>query len=154
VTEPKNCLATAYDPVFGHGYSPLDCDVDNYQDAKMMACGFGEGGIRVFDVRDIEHPHEIAYYKPPAVGAQPRPGSPYQTFLNVPGIDSLSSKYHTADAVDYARFVDDAREIWFTSYDNGFQVLKFSDEFVAREKSLFTPKKTCYGGLRPPHGCP
>lgn len=153
VTEPKNCLATAYDPVFGHGYSPLDCDFDNYQDAKMMACGFGEGGIRVFDVRDIKHPHEIAYYKPPAVGAEPRPASPYQTFLNVPGISSLSSKYHTADAVDYARFMNGGREVWFTSYDNGFQVLKFSDEFVVKEKSLFAPKQTCFGGMRPPHGC-
>lgn len=153
VTEPKSCLATAYDPVFGHGYSPLDCDVDDYQDARMMVCGFGESGIRVFDVRDIEHPREIAYYKPPAVGAAPRPASPYQTFRNVPGITSLSSKYHTASAVDYARFTHDAREIWFTSYDNGFQVLKFSDEFVAREKNLFAPRKTCYGGMRPPHGC-
>ncbi|MBL8271364.1 hypothetical protein, partial [Steroidobacter sp.] len=47
VHEPKNCLATAHDPVFGHGYSPLYCEPDNYQDAKKMVCGFAEGGVRV-----------------------------------------------------------------------------------------------------------
>ncbi len=70
MNEVKNCLATAYEPRYGFGYSALTCDVDNYQDAKMMACTFSEGGLRVFDIRDVKHPRELAYYKPPA--AEPR----------------------------------------------------------------------------------
>jgi len=28
-------------------------------------------------------------------------------------------------------------EIWFASSDNGFQIVRFSDDFVSREKALF-----------------
>lgn len=154
VHEPKNCLATAHDPVFGHGYSPLYCEPDNYQDAKKMVCGFAEGGVRVFDVRDVKKPREIAYYKPPAVGNAPRAASPYQTFRDVPGITSRATKFHTADGVVYPAFAKGGKEIWFTSFDNGFQVLRFSEALMAREKELFAEPETCYGGLRPKHGCP
>lgn len=150
VQDPKNCLATAYDPVISHGYSPLNCDIDNYQDAKMMVCGFTEGGVRVFDIRDIKRPREIAYYKPPAVGAAVRAASPYQH----EGAASPAAKYHTADAIAYPRFARGAKEIWFSSFDNGFQVLRFSQELLEREKALFSDLETCYGGLRPMHGCP
>ncbi|MBL8266410.1 MAG: hypothetical protein JNL55_08515, partial [Steroidobacter sp.] len=154
VHEPKNCLATAHDPVFGHGYSPLYCEPDNYQDAKKMVCGFAEGGVRVFDVRDVKKPREIAYYKPPAVGNAPRAASPYQTFRDVPGITSRATKFHTADGVIYPGFARGGKEIWFTSFDNGFQVLRFSAALLAKEKELFAEPETCYGGLRPKHGCP
>jgi hypothetical protein len=154
VHEPKNCLATAYDPVFGHGYSPLNCEPDNWQDARKMVCGFAEGGVRVFDVRDVKRPREIAYYKPPAVGSEPRAASPYQTFREVSGMTARANKFHSADGAIYPAFAKGGREVWFTSFDNGFQVLRFSDALVTREKELFAEIPTCFGGLRPPHGCP
>jgi len=137
VHDPKNCLATAIDPVFGHGYAPLNCDIDNPKDAKLMVCSFSEAGVRVFDIRDIKRPREIAYYKPPAVGAAPRAASPYQTFRDIESVSSVATKYHSADSSSNARFAKGGKEIWFSSYDNGFQVVRFSDELLEREKELF-----------------
>ncbi len=153
VHEPKNCLAIAHDPSFDAAYSPGYCDVDDYQDAKMMVCTFNNSGVRVFDIRDVYHPREIAYYKPPAVGAAPRKASLHQTFRET-GITWGESKYHTADPPISAYFARGGKEIWFTSEDNGFQILRFSDELMAREKDLFTRDITCDGKLRGPHGCP
>lgn len=154
VHEPRNCLATAYDPVYSHGYSPLICDVDNYQDARMMVCAFTEGGVRVFDIRDVKHPREIGYYKPPAVGSAPRAASPYQTFRDVSKTTSKATRFHSADATAHPFFANGAREVWFSSFDGGFHAVRFSDAFVAKEKDLFDGIKTCYSGLRPVHGCP
>jgi LVIVD repeat len=154
VQDAKNCLATAYDPVYGHGYSPLNCNVDNYQDARMIVCSFAEGGVRVFDIRDVMHPKEIAYYKPAAVGDAPRPGSPYQTFRDISGSRSGALKFHSADGVSDTAFARDGKEIWITSFDGGFHVLRFSDRFMTKEKGLFARTDTCDGGLRTPHGCP
>jgi hypothetical protein len=154
VQDPEHCLATAYDPVYSHGYSPLICDVDNYQDARLMVCAFAEGGIRVFDIRDVKRPREIAYYKPAAVGSAPRAASPYQTFRDVSGTTSKATRFHSADAVTHPFFANNAREVWFSSFDGGFQVVRFSDVLIAKEKDLFSGSRSCYGGLRSPHGCP
>jgi hypothetical protein len=149
ITEPKNCLATAYDRPYHKGYGPTACDVDDYQDAKMMVCGFGLGGVRVFDIRDVKQPREIAYYKPPAVGDAPRKASAFQPFRHIPG----TMTFHSADVVLYAYFANGGKEIWFLSTDNGFQVLRFSDELMAREKGLFDRDITCGGKLRGRYGC-
>lgn len=39
------------------------------------------------------------------------------------------AKDMTADPVTVPRFRKDVREIWFISSDNGFQIVRFSDEF-------------------------
>ena len=51
-------------------------------------------------------------------------------------------------------FAKGGREIWFTSFDNGFQVIRFSDALLKKERAVFSGMETCYGGLRPLHGCP
>jgi hypothetical protein len=153
VSEPKNCLAVAHDPVYSsQGYAAANCDVDNHQDARMMVCAYGEAGVRVFDIRNIHQPREIAYYKPPAVGSEPRLGSQYRVDLEPPQA-SLRRRYHTGDSVASAFFAKGGKEIWFTSYDNGFQVVRFSDELIAREKELFNRDNTCGGKLRGRYGC-
>jgi hypothetical protein len=152
VHDPANCPAIAHDPVFGMGYGSTHCDVDNYQDAKLIACGFFEGGLRVFDIRDVKKPREIAYYKPPAVWAQPRLASYFPTFRDT-GPQTGPGKVHTADGVTVPVFAKDRKEIWFTSLDNGFQVVRFSDELMEREKVLFA-RPLCKAGERRSHrGC-
>jgi hypothetical protein len=135
VDEPKYCALTASEPRFAYGYDPLDCDVDNYKDAKMMVCGFSEGGVRVFDIRDVKHPREIAYYKPPATGCAPRAGSLFQAYLDTSGLPG--ARFHSTDDGEYPLFAKGGKEIWFVSFDNGAQVLRFSDEFMKRHKDLF-----------------
>jgi len=102
----------------------------------MLACAFQNGGLRVFDIRDLSRPKEIAYFKPPAVR---------KAFL--PGSGSLTQAVdRTSDKISgFARFkkvpANGRRgremQIWFVSDGNGFQVVRFSDAFTAAHKDLF-----------------
>jgi hypothetical protein len=102
----------------------------------------------------VKHPREIGYYKPPAVGSAPRAASPYQTFRDVSQTTSKATRFHSGDAIAHVNFADGGKQVWFTSFDGGFQVVRFSDAFLSKEKALFADRKTCFNGLRPPHGCP
>jgi hypothetical protein len=59
-----------------------------------------------------------------------RAAAPHQEFL--PG-----AKDHTADQVMFPKFRQGGREIWFNSWDNGFQVVRFTDAFVTSHKDMF-----------------
>lgn len=48
------------------GYDPHYCTVDRQDDPQALACGWGQSGVRVFDVRNPDDIHEIAYFNPPA----------------------------------------------------------------------------------------
>jgi hypothetical protein len=82
------------------------------------------------------HPKEIAYYKPPAPGTTFLPGS--GTWL--PGINATFDK-----VAGYMRFKkvpaneSHGRELqlWFVSNGNGFQILRFSNQFQSAHKALF-----------------
>ncbi|MBL8270029.1 hypothetical protein [Steroidobacter sp.] len=152
IQDPKHCLVAANEPFYDFGYSGYNCDFDNFQDAKLMACASFQAGLRVFDISNIKQPRELAYYKPPAVGVAPRAASPYQSFRDT-GITTGATKYHSADGVTNVKFANNAREVWFVSWDNAFQVVKFSDELIAREKALFGRDNTCGGKLRDRKGC-
>src|SRR4029434_2500962 len=146
VSDPANCsaLLAVTPPDFpgtapgtnlpaGSGttnYSIETCVADNPDDAKMLACSFQHAGLRIFDIRDLSHPKEIAYWKPPAVRTevQPSSGSWAQ------GVD------RTVDKISHwVRWRKHGRElhIWTVSDGNGFQVLRFTDHFKARHKNLF-----------------
>lgn len=111
-------------------YSEETCVADNPDDAKMLACSFQHAGLRIFDIRDLSHPKEIAYWKPPAVRTevQPSSGSWAQ------GVDRTVDKI-----AHWARWRKHGRElhIWTVSDGNGFQVLRFTNHFKAQYKDLF-----------------
>jgi hypothetical protein len=138
VSDPARCEAVKYDPAFGYKYGSEVCSPDNDADAHVLACAYFEGGVRVFDIRNPAQPREIAYYKPPAVGNAFRAANPIQTQGMIAG-GQKGSTARTADMVIRPTFhgKGDNLEIWFNSLDNGFQVLRFTDEFKAREKDLF-----------------
>jgi hypothetical protein len=150
VDDPKNCASEAPQPRL-RGYMGMYCDVDNYQDGRMMACSLAESGVRVFDIRDVRHPREIAYYKPPAAGAAVRKASGFQAYLDDSG--TLQGSYHGADMTGSLFFANGDKQIWFTSIDNGAQIVGFSKELMQREKNLFTRDNSCKGKLRDIHGC-
>jgi hypothetical protein len=102
----------------------------------MLACGFQNGGLRVFDIRDLSRPKEIAYFKPPAVRRTFLPGSGSWT----QGVDRTYDKIS-----GLARFTKmppngtrgREMQIWFVSDGNGLQTVRFSDAFTAAHKDLF-----------------
>ena len=154
VSDNSSCPVLLNDPPdVGAGipaYNEERCVPNRYNNPTMLACGFQNAGLRVFDIRDLEHPREIAYYKP---------GAPRTTFL--PGSGSWGPKVDlTVDRLaGYARFYTRVPgngkangvgngigqgngngtqlEIWTVSDGNGFQILRFTDNFKAQHKDLF-----------------
>lgn len=123
VHDPANCPLTLPDLPFMpsvFGYDSHYCKVDNPKNAKLLACSYFGAGVRVFDIRDPYTPKEIAYYKPPARRTAFKPGSQLANRVPDRTNDWASSN------IRFVRHEDDL-QLWFTSQDNGFQVVKFTN---------------------------
>ena len=139
VSDNANCELILNDPpeVGGGiiGYHVERCVPDRPSNPTMLACAFQQGGLRVFDIRDLSRPKEIAYYKSPAMRTAFLPGSGSWS----PGVDRTTDR-----TAGYPRWVkvpaneEHGRElhIWFVSDANGFQIVRFTNDFLEREKSL------------------
>jgi hypothetical protein len=125
VHDPANCSLVLDDnPQASFAYDSHYCTVDNPNNAKLVGCGYFGSGLRVFDIRDPYHPKEIAYYKPPARRTEVRLGSNWWPRLPDRTIDWASSN------VRFFRHKGDL-QIWFTSQDNGFQIVRFTNRLMA-----------------------
>jgi hypothetical protein len=123
VHDPANCPVILNDPPDRYSYSSHYCGVDNVHNATLVACSFRESaGLRVFDIRDPFHPREIAYYKPPARRTEVRPGSVF--YRDCGGCDRTTDQLPSS-----IRFRKHRGEthLWFTSQDNGFQIVRFTN---------------------------
>ncbi len=145
IDDPKNCAALANDPGFttsSFGYSTHYCTADNRDDTHLVACSRHEAGIRVFDVMDLANPKEVAYYKPPIHTGANIPGS---------GINGTASRTYDWNK-SHSRFLNrNGRiELWTTSADNGFQVLKFEDNLTQRYGFLFEKVPTSLSTITVP----
>jgi len=123
VSDPANCSKVLSD-VDRYSYSSHYCGVDNVKDPTIVACTWREGGLRVFDIHDPAHPSEIAYYKPPARRTAFLPGSIFYTDTSTATTNGDRTADQTASNV---RFVPEKKELWFTSQDNGFQIVRFTN---------------------------
>lgn len=93
-------------------YDSHYCNVDIPHDPTILACSNFQSGLRVFDIRDVSHPREIAYFNPGGDGTR-APGSFGGTYAG----------YASAQP----RIVPERAEIWFTDQDRGFYVVRFSN---------------------------
>ncbi|HUS24261.1 MAG TPA: hypothetical protein VM369_04885 [Candidatus Binatia bacterium] len=112
---PQNAAEAAADGAAGIiQYDGHYCSVDRTVDPTAVACGYAWSGVRVFDIRDVAHPKEIAYYIPPAKTE-----------------DRAGSQTAAADRADkctaQVRFVAERGELWTTCQNNGFLVLRFTN---------------------------
>ena len=117
-------------------YSTERCVPNAQLDAKIMACSLQNGNLRVLDIRDVHNVKEVAYWKPPAVRTEVRPNAGSW----VPGVDRTVDKI-----AGWARWVkatgangQPELQLWTVSDGNGFQVLRFSDNFRTVYKDLYT----------------
>jgi hypothetical protein len=133
IDDPANCPIILNDPPHIISASSHYCGVDKLENPKMVACTFREAGLRVFDIHDLSHPREIAYYKPRARRTEVRPGSVFWGPQYANGGDRIDDQ--TPTDVRFKKYKGEL-QLWFTSEDNGFQILKFSDHFKKVEPGM------------------
>jgi len=142
VHDPKNCSKFLSEPPELASVSPtgtksfanLDysterCAIDRPINPTLAACGSRGTGTRVYDIRDPLQPAEIAYWKGPAPRTAFLPGSGSWA----PGTDRTVEKQ-----AGLARFVKvpaangkgHELNLWIVGDGNGFQVLRFTDDFL------------------------
>jgi hypothetical protein len=89
------------------GYQGHYCSLPSRVNPHIVACSFIMSGLRVFDIRDLEHPREAAYFNKPLI-----PGTT-STYPNKAGAFAMS-----APAYDPA-----THDIWYTDGNSGFYVV-------------------------------
>jgi hypothetical protein len=108
VNQPADHAAASGDPGAlspVQGYAAHYCNLDSDVDPTVVACSFITSGLRVFDVTDLAHPKEIAYYVAPT---QPRAENGF-----------MASDF----AMSKPAIVPARREIWYSDGATGFYVL-------------------------------
>lgn len=89
------------------GYRGHYCQVPSRDNPHIVACSFILSGLRVFDITDLQHPKEIAYFNKPSMGNSAQ------------GI-SAGGAY----AMSQPAFDMDAKQIWYSDGNTGFYVVQ------------------------------
>jgi hypothetical protein len=135
VHDPSNCTEFLDEPrEVGGGlpdYSTERCALDRPRNPTLAACGSRGTGTRVYDIRDPLHPAEIAYWKGPAPRTAFLPGSGSWE----PGADETVERQAGLPRfvkVPAANGKGHELNLWLVGDGNGFQVLRFTDDFLRR----------------------
>jgi hypothetical protein len=133
VHDPANCEAMMEQlPEVGGGNLDLSterCAPERPDNPTMLACGSRGTGTRVYDIRDILHPKEIAYWKGPAPRTAFLPGSGSWSA----GIDrTVEKQAGLANWKKVPAANGKGREwnLWVVGDAGGLQVLRFTDDFL------------------------
>lgn len=92
------------------GYQGHYCSLPSRVDPTIVACSFIMSGLRVFDVADVRHPREIAYFSKPVV-----PGS-------VPTMPMRAGAF----AMSAPAYDEKTGDIWYTDGNSGFYVVRLT----------------------------
>ncbi len=109
VNQPADHAAAGNDPgTFSpaQGYAAHYCNLPTRVDPQIVACSFIASGLRVFNISDLLHPQEIAYFVAPT---KPNTETGY-----------TASDY----AMSQPTFDTDRHEIWYTDGGTGFYVVR------------------------------
>jgi hypothetical protein len=96
------------------GYAAHYCNVPKTVDPGIVACSMIMSGLRVFDIRDPEHPREIAYHMAPPSNVSETGG---------PVIDERGNW-----AMSQPAFAPERGEIWYSDGTSGFWNLKMDPD--------------------------
>ena len=113
VHNPEHFAEIADDPgadFIGQGYAGHYCNVPTRDNPDIVACSMIISGLRVFDIRDVHRPREVAYFNAPL---NPR----------MVAVPTESSHYAMASPA----FVPERREIWYTDVYSGFYVVRLTN---------------------------
>jgi hypothetical protein len=127
VNQPAEHHAAGNDPgtfSLAQGYAAHYCNVPTRVDPKIVACSFIASGLRVFNISDLVHPREIAYFVAPTT-------------------PNTETGYTASDYAMSQPAFDSARhEIWYTDGGTGFYVLRVADSVWPKSPSSIPPKRT------------
>ncbi len=155
IQDPANCTTAATTPITNpagnptssapFGFSCHYCNVDDVDDAKIAACNCFASGLRIFDISDVSNPREIAYVKPPAQGTKSLPASQYA------GRAPVGYSRNFDWATSKPSFPKDrgmtSGDLWTTSQDNGFMVVKIDSNAFASAGGGCASADASVGGL-------
>lgn len=152
IHDPANCTVAANTPVTNpsdstpFGFSCHYCNVDDVDDAKIAACSCFASGLRFFDISDITNIREIAYIKAPAQGTKPLPGSQYANRTPSPSFVRNFDWSTAIPSFPKSRGMTSG-DIWATSQDNGFLVVKLAPNATASVGGGCASVDASLGGL-------
>jgi hypothetical protein len=109
VHQPAEHQAASMDPGAispVQGYAAHYCNIPTHVDPAIVACSMIASGLRVFDIRDVLHPREIAYYVAPPTARVENGLTPSDFAMSRP------------------EFAPERREVWYTDGTSGFYVLR------------------------------
>ena len=133
VNQPADHAAAGNDPgTFSpaQGYAAHYCNIPTRVDPQIVACSFIASGLRVFNISDLLHPKEIAYFVAPT---KPNTETGY-----------TASDY----AMSQPAFDTDRHEIWYTDGGTGFYVVRVDNGVWPTTRAASPPAQP--GG--PPQG--
>ena len=93
------------------GYAGHYCSLPKWRKPKLAGCSMIASGLRIFDIRDVENPREVAYFNQPLV-----PGEA----LKPPTLGGAYSM--SAPAYDRKR-----GQVWYTDANTGFYNVKLTN---------------------------
>jgi hypothetical protein len=92
------------------GYAAHYCNVPTELDPTYVACSFILSGLRVFDIQDLTHPYEMAYFNAPSM-----PPSPAYAGINGGNFAMSAPTFDTS-----------RNEVWYSDGFWGFYVVKLT----------------------------
>ena len=97
------------------GYAGHYCNVPTRVDPTIVACSFILSGLRVFDITDVHHPVEVAYFNAPIAD---RP------VFDAAGVALDASNW----AMSSPSFVPERNEIWYSDAFQGFFAVRVTND--------------------------
>jgi hypothetical protein len=92
------------------GYQGHYCSLPSRVDPYVVACSFIMSGLRVFDIRHLAHPREVAYFNEPLL----------------PGHDPVYPNKAGAFAMAAPAYDQASHDIWYTDGNSGFYVVRLT----------------------------
>ncbi len=108
------------------GYQGHYCSLPSRIDPTTIACSFIMSGLRVFDISDVAHPRETAYFNKPVV-----PGSVPNNPLRAGGFAMSAPAYD-----------EKTGDIWYTDGNSGFYVVRLTG---SAKRAHFAPRTVLPG---------
>jgi hypothetical protein len=92
------------------GYAGHYCGMPTRNNPKIAGCSMILSGLRLFDIRDVQHPRELAYFNKPVVKAKP---------LTVFGSGAYAMSQPAWDPAN--------NSVWYTDTNSGFYVVRLTN---------------------------